>query len=172
MLRESERESERELLVEGGRRTAAADRVGGLCRQAAAPGQVCVTCISRGSTSEAILGLARIVYHVTVGATVGPGRTRRPISGQANNVDASGRPQRMPTNNIGCHKIIIADDLVLSSILAPLPLVPGWSCCSRVDCAVACLQLSSRFCPSLVRFSFSFFLCPPLVPLLFLHPRV
>ena len=73
VLRESERERERELLVEGGRRTAAADRVGGLGRQAAAPGRVCVTWVSRGSTSEAILGLARIVRHVAVGATVGPG---------------------------------------------------------------------------------------------------
>ena len=73
VLRESERERERELLVEGGRRTAAADRVGGLGRQAAAPGRVCVTWVSRGSTSEAILGLARTVRHVAVGATVGPG---------------------------------------------------------------------------------------------------
>lgn len=90
---------------------------------------------------------------------------------------------RMPqAGNNGCPRTIIiiiklfettsVVPLFLSFILAPLPLVPGWSCCSRIDCAVACLQLSSEVSSSLVRFSLFSFLCPPLVPLLFLHSRV
>lgn len=90
---------------------------------------------------------------------------------------------RMPqAGNNGCPRTIIiiiklfettsVVPLFLSFILAPLPLVPGWSCCSRIDCAVACLQLSSGFLLVLCDFLFFFFLCPPLVPLLFLHSRV